>query len=100
MPALNDLLSSWGIAFSSEVLEGETTVSDHKIHYASGTAIAQFPLDGSLLARDLNDQGTYIYIYIYTRHTMGLAEHHHSLGATWLEKNLFPAAISNCLKLF
>jgi membrane-bound transcription factor site-1 protease len=58
VPALNDLLSPWGIAFSSEVLEGEMTVSDHKIHFASGTAIARFPQDGFLLARDLNDQGS------------------------------------------
>ena len=36
------------------------TVSDHKIHFASGTAIARFPQDGFLLARDLNDQGSYI----------------------------------------
>ncbi|CAI8016901.1 Membrane-bound transcription factor site-1 protease [Geodia barretti] len=42
----------------TEVLEGEMTVSDHKIHFASGTAIARFPQDGSLLARDLNDQGS------------------------------------------
>ena len=59
VPALNDLLASWGIAFSSEVVEGETMVNDHKLHYASGTAIARFPEDGSLLARDLNHQGTY-----------------------------------------
>ena len=57
VPALNDLLSSWGIAFSSEVVEGETVVNDHKLHYASGTAIARFPEDGLLLARDLNHQG-------------------------------------------
>ena len=57
IPALNDLLSAWNIAFSSEVLEGETEVADHKLHYASGTAIARFPKDGFLLARDLNHQG-------------------------------------------
>ena len=57
VPALNDLLSTWDIAFSSEVLEGEVTVSDHKLHYASGTAIARFPQEGSLLARDFNNQG-------------------------------------------
>ena len=67
IPALNDLLSSWGIAFSSEVLEGETTVNDHKLHYASGTAIAKFPVDGSLLARDLNHQG--IYTLSLSQHT-------------------------------
>lgn len=60
IPALNDLLSPWDIAFSSEVLEGETVVADHKLHYASGTAIARFPDDGFLLARDLNHQGRHM----------------------------------------
>ncbi len=57
MPALNSLLSPWGIAFGSEVLEGEFVLADHTVHYASGTSIARFPEDGLLVARDLNDQG-------------------------------------------
>ena len=47
------------------------TVSDHKLHYASGTSIAQFPEDGSLLARELNDQGTYNTYYVVDLQLLG-----------------------------
>jgi hypothetical protein len=43
----------WGVALSGEVLEGEFELADHKISFASGTSIAQWPV----IARDLNDQG-------------------------------------------
>ena len=57
VPALNDLLSPWGIALSDEVLEGEFSLADHKVHFASGSSIARFPEDGFLITRDLNNQG-------------------------------------------
>ena len=57
IPALNRLLSVWGVALSSEVLEGEFELADHKISYASGTSIARWPEGGVVIARDLNDQG-------------------------------------------
>ena len=59
VPALNSLLDGWGMALSSEVLEGEFDLADHKISYASGTSIARWPSDGVLIARDLNDQGVW-----------------------------------------
>ena len=43
IPALNRLLSVWGVALSGEVLEGEFELADHKISYASGTSIARWP---------------------------------------------------------
>ena len=46
IPALNHLLSVWGVALSSEVLEGEFELADHKISYASGTSIARW-LEGA-----------------------------------------------------
>lgn len=58
VPALNDLLSPWGIALSDEVLEGEFSLADHKVHFASGSSIARFPDDGLLVTRDLNNQGS------------------------------------------
>ena len=57
IPALNRLLSVWGMALSGEVLEGEFELADHKISYASGTSIAWWPEEGVVIARDLNDQG-------------------------------------------
>ena len=57
IPALNRLLSVWGMALSGEVLEGEFELADHKISYASGTSIARWPKEGVVIARDLNDQG-------------------------------------------
>ena len=57
VPALNDLLQPWGISLSGEVLEGEFSLADRQVHYASGTSIAHFPDDGHLIARDLSNQG-------------------------------------------
>ena len=57
IPALNRLLCVWGVALSSEVLEGEFELADHKISYASGTSMARWPEGGVVIARDLNDQG-------------------------------------------
>ena len=57
IPALNRLLSGWGMALSGEVLEGEFELADHKVSYASGTSIARWPEEGVVIARDLNDQG-------------------------------------------
>lgn len=57
VPALNSLLRSWGMALSSEVLEGDFSLADHAVTYASGSSIAQWPEEGHLVTRDLNDQG-------------------------------------------
>lgn len=57
VPALNDLLSSWGIAFGDQVWEGEFVLGEHDGYYASGTSIVQFPSSGLLVALPLSDQG-------------------------------------------
>lgn len=56
VPALNDLLASWGIEFGDRVFEGEFKLGDHEMYYASGTNIAKFPDDGLLIAKYLKDQ--------------------------------------------
>jgi len=58
IPALNDLLKPWNIAFGDKVYEGEFKFgSNHDMFYASGTSIVQFPEKNSvLIKRDLNDQ--------------------------------------------
>lgn len=57
VPALNDLLSSWGIALGDHVYEGDFKIGDHDMYYASGTSIVQFPENGLLIKRELKDQG-------------------------------------------
>ena len=65
MPALNELLQPWGIALSSEVLEGEFRLDEHKVSYASGTSLARFPADGHIIARSLNNQGeSIIHVFL------------------------------------
>lgn len=57
IPAINDLLSPLGMAFSDHVFEGDFTLGDHDMYYASGTSIAKFPKQGILISRNLKDQG-------------------------------------------
>ena len=52
-----------------QVLEGEFSLADHIVNYASGTSIAHWPESGGgLIARDLNDQGECV-LYI-TQHPL------------------------------
>lgn len=57
VPALNDLLSHWKIGLGDDVYEGDFTLGDHEMYYASGASIVQFPEDGLLIRRTLNNQG-------------------------------------------
>uniref|UniRef100_A0A8C4QCE9 Membrane-bound transcription factor site-1 protease n=1 Tax=Eptatretus burgeri TaxID=7764 RepID=A0A8C4QCE9_EPTBU len=57
VPALNDLLSPWRMAFSDRVYEGDFTMADHEMYYASGSSIAQFPSEGVIVTQELKDQG-------------------------------------------
>lgn len=61
VPALNDLLSSWGIVLGDTVYDGEYAISKQTITYASGTHIARFPSNGVILAAKLSDQGLFNY---------------------------------------
>uniref|UniRef100_A0A3P8W639 Membrane-bound transcription factor site-1 protease n=1 Tax=Cynoglossus semilaevis TaxID=244447 RepID=A0A3P8W639_CYNSE len=57
VPALNDLISVWGMAFGDGLYEGDFTLADHDMYYASGCSIARFPEDGIVIAKNLKDQG-------------------------------------------
>ncbi len=58
VPALNELLAAWGIAFGDTVLEGDFSLGGHDMYYASGTGLVRFPSDGVVLAPPgLKDQG-------------------------------------------
>ncbi|KAJ4448499.1 hypothetical protein ANN_10515 [Periplaneta americana] len=57
VPALNDLLSSWGIALGDRVFEGDFTLGDHDMYFGSGTTIARFPENGIVISQKLKDQG-------------------------------------------
>lgn len=56
MPALNDLLAPYGIAFGDAVLEGQATLDGEQIYYASGANIVNFPAGGYLHAQNLADK--------------------------------------------
>lgn len=57
VPALNDLLSPWGIAFSDSVHEGSFNLGEHEMYYASGASLRKFPESGVVISRSLKDQG-------------------------------------------
>eukprot|EP01087_Luapelamoeba_hula_P020230 TRINITY_DN6871_c0_g1_i1.p1 TRINITY_DN6871_c0_g1~~TRINITY_DN6871_c0_g1_i1.p1 ORF type:complete len:1117 (+),score=136.46 TRINITY_DN6871_c0_g1_i1:101-3451(+) len=59
IPALNDLLSPFGISFGDRIFDGEFKLfpsQEEKALFASGTAIASFPAGGRLIFMDLFDQ--------------------------------------------
>lgn len=62
IPALNDLLVSWGIEFGDRVFEGEFKLGSHDMYYASGSSIAKFPSDGIVISRELKDQGVSVSV--------------------------------------
>ncbi|XP_062577910.1 membrane-bound transcription factor site-1 protease-like, partial [Saccostrea cucullata] len=57
IPATNDLLAPLGMAFSDRVYEGDFTLGDHEMYYASGASLAKFPDDGIIVTQTLKDQG-------------------------------------------
>ena len=58
MPALNDLLASFGIAFGDAILEGQVPLEPDKPYYASGANIVRFPAGGHLHGWQLADKAT------------------------------------------
>ena len=58
MPALNDLLAPFGVAFGDAILEGQLVVDTEKLVYASGANIVRFPAGGHLHAAELADKAT------------------------------------------
>lgn len=67
IPALNRLLSPWGMSLSNEVLEGEFSLATRTVSYLSGAGIAQWPTGGQLIAREFSDQGVYMRACMLTR---------------------------------
>jgi len=57
IPALNELLGGWGIAFGDTVLEGDIQLGSHEAQFSSGAPIIRFPPDGVLISPPLRDQG-------------------------------------------
>ena len=58
VPALNGLLSNFGVSLGSRVFEGDFPLGQHAMYYASGSAITAFPKEDSLLVKvSLRDQG-------------------------------------------
>ncbi|KAK3868639.1 hypothetical protein Pcinc_025981 [Petrolisthes cinctipes] len=55
IPALNYLLASWGVALSDGVYEGDFTLGERDMYYATGTSLAQFPHHGTVIRKTLND---------------------------------------------
>lgn len=64
IPALNELLSEFGIALGDFVAEGYYSMGDHSMYYASGSTIVRFPkTNGTILIQaDLHDQGVEVGI--------------------------------------
>lgn len=58
MPALNDLLAPYGVAFGDAILEGQLAVDGEKLVYASGANIVRFPAGGHLHTAELADKAT------------------------------------------
>ncbi|KAG8093885.1 hypothetical protein GUJ93_ZPchr0012g19812 [Zizania palustris] len=56
VPALNELLAPFGIAFGDKVLSGDFSINGEQIHYASGTDIVQFPAGGFMHSFQLQDK--------------------------------------------
>ncbi|XP_072169129.1 membrane-bound transcription factor site-1 protease-like [Diadema setosum] len=58
IPALNEVLAPWGMAFGDGVYEGEFSIGGRKSQYTSGSSIVKFPTEGGLLIQaSLKDQG-------------------------------------------
>jgi len=57
IPAINQLLEPFGIAFTSNIYKGVITVGKEKLTYSSGTSIGKFPKNGQVVhAPKLVDQ--------------------------------------------
>ncbi|XP_038070006.1 membrane-bound transcription factor site-1 protease-like [Patiria miniata] len=57
IPALNDLLAPFGMAYGDGVYEGDFHLNDHKASFLSGSSIVKFPSGGLLIHQTLKDQG-------------------------------------------
>jgi membrane-bound transcription factor site-1 protease len=60
VPALNDLLRPFGVAFGTRTLTGSFKDGEghRKVRFLSGSAIARFPAGGRVVTRSMNDQAS------------------------------------------
>lgn len=58
VPAMNDLLAPYGIAFGDAILEGQVGLDSEKLYYASGANIVRFPARGHVHGFYLADKAT------------------------------------------
>lgn len=65
IPALNDLLTYWGIVLGDRIWEGEFMLGGHNMYFASGTTLSKFPADGVKVWRSLKDQGWLNIVYVF-----------------------------------
>lgn len=70
VPAVNELLSPFGIAFGDAILEGQVPLDPDKPYYASGANIVRFPAGGHLHSWQLADKATegilcFCMLYLY-----------------------------------
>ncbi|XP_042376631.1 subtilisin-like protease SBT6.1 isoform X1 [Zingiber officinale] len=55
IPALNELLAPFDIAFGDKILNGDFSINGEQSHYASGTDIVMFPKGGYLHSFEFQD---------------------------------------------
>eukprot|EP00850_Spirogloea_muscicola_P015909 SM000126S26285 [mRNA] locus=s126:92:3575:+ [translate_table: standard] len=55
VPALNELLSPFGVAFGASVLSGPIQIGEQRAHFASGTGLIRFPAGGYVHHFSLQD---------------------------------------------
>eukprot|EP01105_Mastigella_eilhardi_P000858 TRINITY_DN1102_c0_g1_i4.p1 TRINITY_DN1102_c0_g1~~TRINITY_DN1102_c0_g1_i4.p1 ORF type:complete len:637 (-),score=164.77 TRINITY_DN1102_c0_g1_i4:1888-3798(-) len=55
VPAINNILQPWGVAFGSTVFNGVFKVGANTARFLSGNAIARFPAGGALVSAELVD---------------------------------------------
>lgn len=55
IPAINDLLAPFGIAFGGKILNGDFSINGEQCHYASGTDIVRFPGGGYVHSFEFQD---------------------------------------------
>ncbi|CAG0880863.1 unnamed protein product [Cyprideis torosa] len=97
VPALNDLLSPWGISLGDTVLEGPFTIGHNAMHFVSGVEIMNFPRKkaATLLSATLKDQGLSILekksLEVSDAVILGLLNGEHENG------NIAVYGDSNCL---
>ncbi|XP_078431783.1 SITE-1 protease isoform X2 [Wolffia australiana] len=55
VPAINDLLAPFGVAFGDKILSGDFSLLEEQTNYASGTDVVRFPAGGYLHGFPLQD---------------------------------------------